>query len=99
MPKYGHKQAKKSPTWQWNLRKFQIPAKSLDFNLKIYQKKFSAFSPQLGQKEDIVYLDFHNFQLLLTSSAERGRAFCARAMRARNSDPSSNFRLQNNSNI
>ena len=99
MPKYGHKQAKKSPTWQWNLRKFQIPTKSLDINLMIYQKNFTAFSPQLGQKEDFVYLDFHNFQLLLTSSAERGRAYRARAMRACNSDPSSNFRLQNNYNI
>ena len=58
MPKYGHKQAKKSPTWQWNLRKFQIAAKSLDFNLKIYQKKISAFSQQHGQKKDFLNVDF-----------------------------------------
>ena len=75
MPKYGHKQAKKLPTWQWNLRKFQIAAKSLDFNLKIYQKKFSAFSPQLCQKKEFLNLVFHNFQLFWMSHV----LVCARA--------------------
>ena len=63
MLKYDLKQAKKSPTWQLNLGNFQSPGKSPDFNLKIYQKKISAFSPQLCQNKDFVNVDFHYFLL------------------------------------
>ena len=58
MPKYGLKQAKKSPTWQLNLGNFQSPGKSPDFYLKNHQKKISAFSPQHCQKKGFLNVDF-----------------------------------------